>query len=266
MALTAVAPNFKFPLAGYPTSLQYLRSIVGKGALYNLLARHQTQDVLHVVDDFWGDTINLDLYAVANGGGASVASFATQVLEDGWIRATTGTAGDDTASASIIGPAIYFGTRNPGIEIRFRPVTAVTEARIEMGFIDVVPGSTKSAINSLTVPSVNTSVVEAALYVYNHTGSTTTNELVTIGSSISAQKATFTPPTAIAAATAYTVRLQVVGGTDVMIWMDGQLMGTLRAAIAGSVGLCPWARVSASNGTSKSLEIDYIETWKQRNR
>jgi hypothetical protein len=265
MALTASAPTPRWPIDGYPTSLAALRRALGRSPLYNILGKNQTQDMFHAVDDFWGDTINLDLYAVANGGGASVASFATQVLEDGWIRATTGTAADDTASASLIGPAIYFGARNPGIEIRFRPVTAVTEARIEMGLIDVVPGSNKSAINSLTTPTVNTSVVEAALYVYNHTGSTTTNELVTIGSAVAAQKSTFTPPTAITAATAYTMRLQV-DSLGVLLWMDGKLVATLASGIAGTVGLCPWVRVSASNATSKSVELDYIETWKQRNR
>jgi len=265
MAATATAPNPRWPIDGFPSSLAALRRALGKGPLYNILGKNQVQDFVHDVDDFWGDTINLDLYAVANGGGASAASFATQVLEDGWIRATTGTAGDDTASASIIGPAIYFGARDPGIEIRFRPVTAVTETRIEMGLIDVVPGSSKSAINSLTTPTVNTSVVEAALYVYNHAGATTTNELVTIGSAVSAQKATFTPPTAIAAGTAYTMRLQI-DSLSALLWMDGKLVATLPAAIAGTVGLCFWARVSASNATSKSLEIDYRDIWKRRNR
>ena len=265
--MTVTSPLNTYPISGFPMSRQQLRRGDQKGPLYNFLNRLATRDTVYFKDDFLGDTIDLNNYAVANGGGAAVASFAITVAEDGWIRATTGTANGDTASASLIGPAIYKGDRNCGMEVRFKPVTAVTETKIEIGFVDVVPGSTKAITNSLTTPSVNTSVVDAAIYVYNHTGSTTTNELVTIGTTISAAKATFTPPTAIAAATIYTVRLQIQGNT-VFLWMDGLLVATLAAAgtdyIEGGSAIAPWFYVRASDANSKSLDVDSLEIWKDR--
>lgn len=262
----ALSPD---PQNGYRFSRRTLRA-GGEGRnspLYRFLERFAIRDMVYSFDDFDQDTINLDRYAVANGGGASAASFAITVAEDGWIRATTGTANDDTASASLIGPAIYYGDRHCGMEVRFKPVTAITETRIEIGFLDVVPGSNKPAVNSLTTPSVNTSVVDAALYVYNHTGSTTTNELVTIGSSITAAKATFTPPTAIAAGTIYTVRIQVVDNRA-FLWMDGKLVASLNTGatdyIEGGSAICPWFYIKALNATSKSLDVDYLALWKDR--
>lgn len=260
-----------YPTSGSPLSLAELAKTQIRGPLYYYLRHLALADVRHVIDDFEGDTINLDNYAVANGGGASVASFAISVQENGAIRGTTGTAGNDTASASIIGPKTWKGDRQCGIEIRWTPITAVTECRFECGFVDVVPGSSKSVVNSLTTPTVNTSVVDAAVNVFNDASSVITNELVTIGTSIDAAKHTFTAGTTRAAATSVRTRIQLGGpagvGNFVKMWDDGILVasGTSGTAyIEGGSAVCAWARVSASDGTSKSMDIDYIEIWALR--
>ena len=265
-------PGRGWPAQGYPLSIAELGRHLKRGPLYEFLEHFAHRDVLYGKDDFFGDTINLDWYAVANGGGASVASFALNVQEDGVIRATTGTASGDTTTCSLITAANFYGDRQSGVEFRWKPVTAVTEARIELGFVDVIPGSTKPFTNVLATPSVNTSIVDAAYYCYDHTGSTTTNQLTAIGTSISATLAAITAPTAIAAATYNVVRLQLGGpsalGNFAKCWMDGTLVATLGGtgtnAIEGGSALALAALIRASNGTSKSLDLDYIEFWKLR--
>lgn len=179
----------RHPAKGYPFSNDRRNLLIGNRRDKRLFDPLMLMSNSSAWDDFDQDTINLDYYAVANGGGAAAASFAIQVLEDGVIRGTTGTAGDATASASIIGPKIYYGDRNPLLLARFK-LDLVTECRCEIGWIDVVPTSATgaSALNSLVTPSVNTSVVDTALYCFNHTGTTTTSGFFTKGASLTAAK------------------------------------------------------------------------------
>lgn len=253
---------------GFPLSLQNLRKSMGRSPLFDHLRMGARRDVVSMFDDFVGDTMDTFWTAVANGGGSGATAFAITVAENGNISATTGTANDDTTTQSIVGPAIYRGDRNCGIEFRVIPITAVTELRIELGFVDVIPGSNKPIINSLVTPSVNTSVVDAAVFVYDHTGSTTTTELATKGTAITAAKAAIVMPTAVAAGTPFTVRLQLITN-QVRCWVDGVNVANLRSGatdyIEGGSLVAPVALIRASNATSKSLKIDYVHIWQDRN-
>lgn len=257
-------PNVRHPNIGHPFSVETLDQRIGNRRDRHFLAAGAFQSEVFDFDDFWGDTINLDLYAVANGGGAAVASFATNVAEDGTIRATTGTAGNDTASASIIGPTIYKGDRNILFIARFK-ISAITEVRAEIGLIDVVPGSTKSAINSLVTPTVNTAVVDTALYVFDHTGSTTTSGFYTAGSSFTAQKTVGTTY-ALAADTYAVIAIELSPSNSANFFFNGVKAGAGHDnAVEGGDAVAFWARVSASNGTSKTMDIDYRAILKDRN-
>ena len=256
------------PRTGHPLSRRSLRQRGGADkALYAFLEMFAINDVVHEIDDFIGDAINLDKYAVANGGGASAASFAINTQQGGVVRATTGTANDATASASLITPAQWSGDKYAGVEFYWTPITAVTEARVEVGFSDVVPGSNASVVATLATPTVNASVVDAAVDTYNHTGSTTTNQITTIGSSIDALKSTFTPVTAVAAATKVRTRIQLVGN-HVYLWRDGVLLADHNTPgtdyIEGGSLIAVWAYVRANNATSKSLDLDAIRIWQER--
>lgn len=253
--------NKSYMLRGHPYSQATMKRMQLTDIMETFLERFAVNEMVYFEDDFLGDTINLDNYAVANGGGASVASFAINVQANGAIRATTGTGNGDTASASLIGPAILYGDQNPSIEFIWKPITAVTEARVELGVVDVVPGSTKPVVDTLATPTVNTSVVDAALYTYNHTGSTTTNQLTTIGGSITAAKTTFTPATARAATTRVRTRIMIIGN-NVLLWDDGSLVVSHATPgtdyIEGGNPVALWAYVRASSASSKSLDIDRI--------
>ena len=256
---------------GNPYSVRTLRrqgDISPGSPIFEFLERFCTPDYTSFFDDFLGDTINLDLYAVANGGGASAASYAVNVQSDGWIRATSGTANDATASASLITPVLWYGDQNAWCEYRWKiPSAAVTDTRVEMGFVDVVPGSNASVFNSLTTPSVNTSVVDCAAYCFNHTGSTTTNILGTIGTSITAAKSSLTMPTAIATTVKNIIRIQMIAN-HVYIWVDGVPQTALNTGgtdyVEGGSALALWSYLRANSATTKSHDIDYIEAGQER--
>ncbi len=262
-------PISLWPDNGYKYSRAEMRRFMSRSnpqwKFFNRLAVH---DTVEVFDDFLGDTINLDNYALGNGGGASAVAFAVTVAENGWIRATTGTANDATTTESLITPKIYYGDRNAWIEMRVKPVTAVTETQIELGFVDVVPGSNKTVVNALTGPAtVNASVVDAAVFVYDHSTATTTTELVTIGGSITIANTAFTAPTAVAAGTAFTIRV-ALQGNHVYCWMDGVLVAKHNVPgtdyIEGGNAVAGFALITATNATSKSLDIDYIHIQQDR--
>lgn len=226
------------------------------------------RDFVFEKDDFTDDTLNTFWTAVANGGGAGAADPVITVAEDGMIAFATGTAGDATASSSLISAANFYGDRNCGVRFGFITPAAVTECRIEMGFTDVVPGSSKSVVNSLTTPTVNTAVADAAVYVFNHAGSTTTHELVTIGTAISAAKTTYSPPTAWGTAEYHEVQIQLLTN-KVVCYVDDVNIGEHNAgadSIEGGSALAVWFRTSASNGTSKTTKLDYVARWKDRKR
>ncbi len=262
-----MATKHPHPRKGHPLSRAELRKFNGQGALYEFLDYYAQHDTFFRSWDFEGDAFGADFWAVANGGGAAAVSFATNVQRSGVIRATTGTANDATASSSIISPAIYYGDANCGCEFHWKPITAVTETRIEQGFVDVVPSSNASVVATLITPTVNASIVDAAVQVYNHTGSTTTNQLTTIGTTIAAVKTTYTPPVAIAATTYNWIRLQLLTN-QVLLWMDGVLVakhndGTTNY-IEGGSALALFAYIRANNATSKSLDLDFVGAWQDR--
>lgn len=255
--------NTRHPQAGRPFSRPTLDSLIGSRRDKGLLSAFNVpQSQTTFFDDFLVDTINLDNYAVANGGGTGVGSFALSVAEDGTIRGTTGTSGDATASANIIGPAIWYGDRSVLLLARFK-ISAITEVRAEIGLIDVVPSTNASAINSLTTPSVNASVVDTALYLFNDASATTTSGFFTKGSSLTGAKTVGTGY-ALTAATYADVAIELDPQNGASFWFNGVYAGRHADAVEGGNALAFWARVSASNGTSKTMDIDYILATKDR--
>lgn len=269
-----MATTNRRPSVGYPLSNRSLRKLMGVNSnLYDFLRFYAHRDVVQHFDDFDGDTINLDYYAVANGGGAGVASFAISVAEDGMIRATTGTANDATASASLVGPLIYYGDRNCGIEIRAK-ASAVASVRMEFGFIDAVPGSNAPGVTDEDTPTAAFS--DGAVISLDASETDKTLGFVTKGSTAS-QNITRTAATGIPNFTSgttpvlaewFTVRVEVVGD-NAFAWANGVLFASHNTQAAGhvegGVALAPWVYIGATSATSRTLDIDYIHVWKDRN-
>lgn len=256
-----------YPRNGDPLSLGELRKLMGDGVLQRFLRYSAVRDTRWHYDDFAGDTINLDNYAVANGGGAAAASFATVVLENGAIRGTTGTAGDATASASLIMPLNWYGDRNCGMEVRFK-LDVVTSVLFEVGFIDAVPGSNGSGVNDIDTPTFN--AADSAL-LHLHTGQTLATMAFATNGSTAGQPdlaTTLVQTTLPTAATWHRVRIQLEGN-NAYCWLDGRLEAShdtdADGHVEGGVALAPWLYVRALNGTGKLMDIDYLSIWGDRN-
>lgn len=272
--MAAPAPSRLAPLSGNPLSRAELRKKMGSGPLYQFLDFYST-DKVHFFDDFLGDTINLDNYAVANGGGAGVASFAINVQSGGVIRATTGTANDATASASLIMPLNWYGDKNCGMEVRWKLETSVAAYKVEIGFADAVPSSNTGVVNDEDTPtgygadfaimSIDTSETFKTPGFYTD-GSTTDQGIKrTSGAGIPGMLNNDGVTPIIS--TYITTRVQLVGNSA-YCWVNGKLIASHdddpEGNVEGGVALAPWIYVAANSATSKSLDVDYIRCWQDR--
>lgn len=266
------------PGGGFPFSFAELAKELGKGPLRGFLLPQATRDVVYFKDDFTGRAIDTtNNWAVANGGGASVASFATNVQANGVVRATTGTANGATASASLVGPIQWLPSTSPGMEVRFKVITSALAIRAEFGFIDAVPASNTSAFNNMDTPTFFSANSVTAGW---DTAATATNiNLMTIGSASNQAAKRVSGATAPAAINVYqTIRIQIfsrddttANAADAALWVDGVRVASADTSATAGVGVVNasvllglWAYIEATSATSKSLDIDYIECWSQR--
>jgi hypothetical protein len=221
------------------------------------------------LDDFGGDTINLDYYALAAAGAAG-ATFATNIQNGtGVVRGSTGT--DDNAASSLIGPIIFRGDNNCGMWVRLK-LDVVTGHSFEVGLIDAVPGSAGPGVSDVDTPAVT--MADGAVLHLDTDQTLTTAAFVTVGSTANQTvKATtlsgFTAPTA---ATYFDVVVQLVGneaycivnnGVDVIAHHNG-ISGNSAGHVEGGVSLAPWVYNRTRNTTAKLMDIDAIAVWSDR--
>jgi hypothetical protein len=256
-----------------PKSLAELRKAVNKGPLYDYLAKDAWQDRVLFFDDFSGDTINLDNYAVANGGGAGVGSFAINVQSGGVIRATTGTANDATASASLIMPLNWYGDKNCGMEVRWKLETSVAAYKVELGFADAAPGSNTGVVNDEDTPTGYGS--DFAIMSVDTSETFTTPGFYTDGSTANqgikrtsmAGIPSLTNGVTPIISTYITTSIQLVGNSA-YCFMNGRLVASHdddpEGNVEGGVALAPWFYIAANSATSKSLDVDYLAVWQDR--
>lgn len=268
-------PNTYAIKSGYPLSKNELSKVagLGRGAHRDFLEFFALRDTVHFFDDFLGDTINLDNYAVANGGGAAVASFAINVQRGGVIRATTGTANDATASASLVMPLNWYGDYNCGMEVRWKLETSVAAYKIEVGFADAVPASNTGVVNDEDTPtgygadfaimSIDTSETFTTAGFYTD-GSTSNQD---IKRTSFAGVPNFTTGVTPVISTWYTTRIQLLGNSA-WCWQNGKLVAEHnddpQGNVEGGVALAPWLYIAANSATSKSIDIDYLHVWQDR--
>jgi len=267
-----------YPGVGYPNSIAELKKIQLRGPHYNFLRKLAHRDVVFLFDDFLGKAIDSTLnWSGASGGGAAAVTPTIFLGPSGLLRTTTGTANGVTASGSVIGPVIYPGTANPGMEIRFRGVTAVTGLKVEAGFIDAVPAANAGGINNMDTPTA--AMANGALVGIDTTATANLFNFVTIGSATNQAIKKTNGTTGMAAALTYqTIRVQLfsrdastANAVDAAAWFNGQRIATHDisatagvGAVNGSVLLAPWFYVRAMDATSKSIDIDYIALWADR--
>src|SRR5690606_35288984 len=95
--------------------------------------------------------LDTGFWTVANSGGTSAANFATVVgAGPGYAQADTGTT--DDGSVSMVGPIIFQGDLNVGIEFDVQ-IDDTTEYIFEVGLVANVPASSASAVTDVDTPT-----------------------------------------------------------------------------------------------------------------
>lgn len=194
--------------------------------------------------------------------GATATTWAVRGEAGGWIRGVSGTTAA-TSGLQLSIPTSYFtGTSNAGVAFLWRP-SVITETRFELGFVNALPSVNTNVVNSLATPTFNTTAT-AALFVFDHTGSTTTAGLYTDGSAVAAQKTALTTQLPVAATTHF-VAIEVIGQT-VMLWLNdvSAPVATLTSAVTAADALIPVFAHKKSDTTTSNVDIDTIWTWSAR--
>ena len=132
-------------------------------------------------------TITGELTA-ANGGGASVSDWqADGTVENGTLKATTGTGTRTTSIAQIKQNSLtYDAARNPGSEICWK-IAAVTDLAVEFEFLGVEVGTqalhNQSALSAAGVPTIvsNTSTDQFGIALNITAGTLHTSALISKG-------------------------------------------------------------------------------------
>lgn len=239
------------------------------GAMRDFLNFYAFRNTYFHLDDFGGDTINLDYYALAAAGTAG-AAFAVNVQNGtGVVRGSTGT--DDNAATSLIGPIIFRGDNNCGMWARMK-IDVVTSFMFEIGFIDAVPGSATGGINDIDTPTVF--MADGAVLGLDTDQTLQTAAFVTVGSTANqtVKATTLTGWTVPTAATYFDVVVQLVGNDAFCIVNGGEayvahsngISGNAAGFVEGGVSLAPWIYVRTRNTTAKLADLDAIAVWSDR--
>ena len=240
----------------------------GKSDLYEFLSMYAHADVNMKNFQFTGaaDFTNADYWTVAKNSGTGNANFALVVASGGYIQADTGTGAGD--SVSLVGPIIYSGDENCGMEIRVQ-TDDITSVNFEIGFIDAVPGSDASGVSDIDTPAAAFS--DGALIQLDDSQTLKTLAFITDGSGGSQAVAatTFASPagTNMVNATWHTFRIQLVGNVAAC-WVDGVLAavhdaGTTQSqgALEGGVLLAPWIYWRTRDSTASFPKISQASVW-----
>ena len=169
----------------------------------------------------------------------------------------------DNGSQSLVGPIIYSGANNAGMEVRLKN-DIVTDLNLEVGFIDAVPGSNASGVTDDDTP---TAVFSDGAVIQIDTDQTlATLALVTKGAAVTIRATTLTSPITVpTAATYWTFRCQLVG-QKAYFWVNGVLVPhavTVNHITAATL-LAPWIYVRTRDTTTKLTDVDYVDLWADR--
>ncbi len=188
---------------------------------------------------------------------STATTWAVLAESGGWQRGVTG-ASVATGAVGLNGiNKFWTGTSGCGFASLIR-LSAVTEIQLEQGFADVLPAAGTFMIN--TASSSFNSTVNAAVYLYKHSGSTTVSGLYTVGTSVAFANVATTTNRYDSAATLF-VALEVNVGT-VTLWVGppGQPIASKTSAVTPTTGMVPFLLATTTSG-SKNVDVDAIWTW-----
>jgi hypothetical protein len=189
---------------------------------------------------------------------STATTWAVLAEAGGWQRGVTG-ASVATGAVGLNGISKFWtGTSGAGFASLIR-LSAVTEIRLEQGFADVLPAAGTKMVNLASQAFAST--VNAAVYLYDHTGSTTTSGLYTIGTSVAYSAVATTTNRYDSAATLF-VAVEV-DGTTAKVWVgppSGGPLAVKHSALTATTGMVPFFLATTASG-SKNVDVDCLWTW-----
>ena len=245
-------------------------SVQDPGFLRAFLSPLAFGDMRFYLDDFEGDTIDLDKWIVdGDSGTTNFAMTATNTVARSTISANT--AADDNEFVTIYGHCNFSGDKNAGLAVRWM-INDVTDVCFEIGFSDPLTDYTLPAINDIDTPSITNGATDVAVIVRDTDQSLTTVALVgaNAGTVAKSNLGTWAPT----ASEWYTTIIQLDGDdiftatfnttTPQSPILQSGTEKSLVAGIDGSVLVEP--RFTFGNRTTDGYlpEIDFIALWADR--
>ena len=272
-----MAAFMQAPRQGVPQSKEELKKLMGRGRMYDFLTPQLRPDYQVFFDDFNGDTINLDNWALANSGGTGAVNFAKQVGRGGWVRGESGTT--DDGSISMIGPLEWYGDANVYAECRVK-IDAITGLDFEFGLIDAVPSSNGAGVTDEDTPTA--AFADGAVIsidtdeTYQKLGYYTKGSTANQGIKRTSASGSYAHPLNGASVTSgvpdaaewVTYGIALRGDYSYTFWINGNAIAHAAPAsaghIEGGIALALWFYCRTRNTTTKTPDIDYAYAIQER--
>lgn len=235
------------------------------------LSRLSFFDKRFLLDDFEGDTINLDNWIVT--GDTGTTSFAVQATNTSAESIITAdTAGDDNEFVAIYGHCNWKGDKNCGMAVRWK-LDDVTDIALEFGFSDPLSDYTLPAIDDIDTPTITNGAVTVAVVAMDTDQTLKTAALILDGDSTYATSKSNLGTWAPTASQWYTTVIQCVGDTVFTATYNTTdpaapvlQAGTNVSASGFEGGTLVEPRFSVGNRTTDGglPAIDFIAVWQNR--
>lgn len=246
-----------------------LKQLFGqRDSLYSYISRATTLDVARFHEEFIGPVIDSNHWTLGNGAGAGAISPAITVgAQGGQARWTTGTAGDNTAAATLVGGRHYTGDTNALIVARLKINTAVTAVKVEVGFKDniLTTAGNGAVVNVMATPSFVATDGVCWAYDTNNTG--TGWRALGVANAVAAATDTAYDVVPVADTFEYLV-VELVDGAayfsrynadGIMTYQGGAGRDRpMLLAVTATVLLAPYVYVEARSATSRIVDVDMV--------
>lgn len=234
-----------------PTREILKRKLPGNDKVFSLLEL-LTLNISKWDDDFQGDTLHGGYQSTASGAGSAAAAISAG-LQGGAVILVTGTDADGRSDLSL---GLHFaGNSNVVIAARLK-ISAISGAKIEIGFTDVVSGTDAGAVATKATPTFNAN--GCALWAFD----TNDNDYWEGIAALEGVAATTVEAAISPAADTYEWMIVALNGTSAKyLRLNADAEKTYESAwqtsaITAATLLTPWVFVQTRNTTSKTLTLD----------
>jgi len=245
-------------------SSRRLQRVIGKSPLFDFLELTNTFDfdVFRDPSQFMGDTLFGGYQSTASGGGSATAAIDAGKV-GGQIVLDAGTTNGGRSDLSL---GLHFQGQLNATIAALVSIDDITDAKVEVGFTDVISGTDAGAVDVKATPTFN--ALDCALWVFDTTDNTDWE-------GISTPDGDTTPPTVIEAG------IQPVAGTSewLIVALRDDTVTYIRATASGGVTftstpqllgptkttlLTPWAFVQNRAGAKTKLSIRDLWVWQRK--